>query len=115
MVSRTPAGNPALAGAAGGTEGLLLFPAGVALAGDPGVAPSPESAVVPGLPGAEALAAPTSLADWAGRSALGFGHAGRDTAAGDPGGADAEERPDVDSVDLFFSHPEDGALREVVG
>jgi hypothetical protein len=115
MVSRSPAGSPALAGAAGGTEGLLLFPAGVAPAADPGVAPSPESAVVPGLPGAEALAAPTLLTDWAGRSALGFGHAGRDTAAGDPGGADAEEGPDVDSVDLFFSRPEDDALREVVG
>ena len=37
------------------------------------------------------------------RSALGFGHGRRDTAAGDPGGADAEEGPDVDRVDLFFS------------
>jgi hypothetical protein len=45
----------------------------------------------------------TSLADWAGRSALGFGHARRDLAAGDPGGADAEEGPVADSVDLFFS------------
>jgi hypothetical protein len=102
-VSRGLASSPALAGAAGGTEGLLLFPAGVALAGDPGVAPSAESAGVPSLPGADALAALIPLADWTGRSALGFGHGRRDLAAGDPGGADAEEGPDVDRVDLFFS------------
>ena len=99
----TAAGSPALLSAAGGTEGLLLFPAGVALAGDPGVAPSAERAVVPSLPGAEALLAPMPLADWAGRSALGFGHGRRDLAAGDPGGADAEEGLDLDSLDLFFS------------
>jgi hypothetical protein len=102
-VSRSPVASPALAGAAGGTHGLLLFPAGVGLAGDPGVAPSAESAVVPSLPGADALAALIPLADWTGRSALGFGHARRDTAAGDPGGADAEEGSDVDTLDLFFS------------
>ena len=95
--------SPALAGAAGGTEGRSLFPAGVSLAGTPDVEPSPESAVVPGLPGAEALAAPTLLTDWAGRSALGFGHGRRDLTAGDPGGADAEEGPDLDSLDMFFS------------
>jgi hypothetical protein len=44
-----------------------------------------------------------ALADWTGRPALGFGHARRDLATGDPGGADAEEGPDVDRVDLFFS------------
>ena len=93
----------------------MLFPAGVSLAGDPGVAPSPESAVVPGLPGAEALAAPTLLTDWAGRSALGFGHARRDLAAGDMGGVDAEGGPDVDRVDLYFGPPEADALRENVG
>jgi hypothetical protein len=53
--------------------------------------------------------------DWAGRSALGFGHARRDIVAGDPGGADAEEGPEVDSVDLFFSRPEGDALRADVG
>jgi hypothetical protein len=37
------------------------------------------------------------------RSAFGFGHARRDLAAGDPGGADAEEGPDLDSLDMFFS------------
>jgi hypothetical protein len=47
------------------------------------------------------------LADWAGRSALGFGHARRDLAAGDPGGADAEEGSDVDTLDMFFSRLED--------
>jgi hypothetical protein len=56
-----------------------------------------------------------SLADWAGRSALGFGHARRDLAAGDLGGADAEGGPDVDRVDLFFGRPEAGALRENLG
>ena len=55
------------------------------------------------------------LADWAGRPALGFGHARRDLAAGDPGGADAEEGPDVDGVDLFFGRPEADALREDLG
>jgi hypothetical protein len=54
------------------------------------------------------------LADWAGRSALGFGHGRRHPAAGDPGGADAEEGPDLDSLDLFFSRPEGDALREDV-
>jgi hypothetical protein len=49
------------------------------------------------------------------RSALGFGHARRDLATGDPGGADAEEGPDVDGVDLFFGRPEADALREDVG
>jgi hypothetical protein len=44
-----------------------------------------------------------SLADWSGPSAFGFGHARRDLAAGDPGGADAEEGPDLDSLDMFFS------------
>jgi hypothetical protein len=91
---------------------LLLFPAGVSLPENPGTAPSPESAVVPSLPGAEALAAPMPLADWTGRSALGFGHARPDLAAGDIGGADAEVGPDVDGVDLFFSRPEADALRE---
>jgi hypothetical protein len=114
MVSRGPAGSPALAGAAGGTEGLLLLPAGVALAGDPGVATSPEIGVVPSLPGTDALPGPTPLADWAGRSALGFGRARSDTALGDPGGADAEEGSDVDSVDLFFSRSEGDPLREDV-
>jgi hypothetical protein len=52
------------------------------------------------------------LADWTGRSALGFGHARRDLAAGDLGGADAEGGPDVDRVDLFFGRPEADALRE---
>jgi hypothetical protein len=106
----SPAGSPALAGAAGGTEAPLLFPAGVALAGEPGVVPSPQSAVVPSLAGADAVRAPIPLADWAGRSALGFGHARRDTAAGDSGGADAEEGSDVDSVDLFFSRAKGDAL-----
>jgi hypothetical protein len=67
--SRSPVASPALAGAAGGTEGLLLFPAGVSLAGEPGVALSPERVVVPNLPGADALAALISLADRSGRSA----------------------------------------------
>ena len=44
-----------------------------------------------------------SLADWSGRSAFGFGHTRRDPAGGDPGGADAEEGPDLDSLDMFFS------------
>jgi hypothetical protein len=111
-VSRGLAGSPALAGAAGGTEGLLLFPAGVSLPGDPDVTPAPESAVVPSLPSADILPVSAPLADWAGRSALGFGHARRDTAAGDPGGADAEEGPDVNAVDLFFSRPEADPLGE---
>jgi hypothetical protein len=76
------------------------------------VAPSPEGVVVPNRPGADALPASLSLADWAGRSALGFGHARRDPAAGDPGGADVQEGPDLDRVDLFFSRPEDDTLRE---
>jgi hypothetical protein len=103
--------SPALAGAAGGTEGLPLFPAGVSLAGDPGVALSPESVVVPSLPGEVALAALIPLADWTGRSALGFGHARRDLAAENSGGADGEGGPDVDGVDLFFGRPEADALR----
>jgi hypothetical protein len=82
--------------------------------GEPGVATSPEIGVVPSLPGAEALPAPTPLADWAGRWALGFAHARRDPAAGDPGGANAAEGPDIDSVDLFFSHPQGDALWEDV-
>jgi hypothetical protein len=49
-------------------------------------------------------------ADWAGRSALGY--ARRDIAAGDPGGADAEEGSDVDSLDLFFSRVGNNAPRE---
>ena len=49
------------------------------------------------------------------RSAFGFGHARRDLATGDPGGADAEEGPDVDGVDLFFGRPEADALREDLG
>src|SRR5262249_27870985 len=57
-------------------------------------------------------AAQIPLADWAGRSALGFDHARRNLAAGDPGGADAKVGSDVDSVDLFFSRPEGDALRE---
>jgi hypothetical protein len=115
MISRSPAGSPALAGGAGGTGSLLLFPAGVSLPGEPGVAPSPENVVVPSLPGADALAAIIPLADWTGRSALDFGHARRDPAAGDPGGADAEGGPDVDGVDRFFSRPEADALREDLG
>jgi hypothetical protein len=34
---------------------------------------------------------------------------------GDPGGADAEEGPDVNAVDLFFSRPAADALREDLG
>jgi len=83
--------------------------------GDPGVALSPESVVVPSLPNANALPAQPPLVDWAGRSAFGFGHARRDLAAGDLGGADAEGGPDVDRVDLFFGRPEADALREDVG
>ena len=55
-----------------------------------------------------------SLADWVGRSAFGFGHARRDPAAGDLGGADAEVGPDVDSVDPF-GRPQGDTLRENVG
>jgi hypothetical protein len=53
------------------------------------------------------------LADWTGRSALGY--ARRELAAGDLGGADAEVGPDVDGVDLFFGRPEADALREDLG
>ena len=74
-VSRSPAGSPALLSAAGGTEGLLLFPAGVSLTGDQSFVPSSESAVVPSLPSADVLPVSAPLADWAGRSAFGFGHA----------------------------------------
>jgi hypothetical protein len=49
-----------------------------------------------------------SRADWAGPSALGFGHARRDTAAGDPGGADAEEGSARERGDLV---PEEIARR----
>jgi hypothetical protein len=62
----------------------------------------------------DALPAQTLLADWIGRSALGFGHGRRDTAAGAPGGANAEEATDVDSVDLFFSRSGGDALWEDV-
>jgi hypothetical protein len=105
-----PGSRPALAGAAGITEGLFLFPAGTPLTAEPDAVPLPAGAPVPGQPGANPLASAISLGDWAGRSALGFGFARRDMAAGDPGGADAEEGPDVDSVDLFFSRPEADAL-----
>jgi hypothetical protein len=104
-----PAGN---GGAVGVTDGVFLFPAGTSLTGEPGATALPARALAPGLPSANALAALIPTADWAGRSALGFGHDRRDLAAGDPGGADAEEGVAVDRVDLFFSRREADALRE---
>jgi hypothetical protein len=100
--SRGPAGGPAHPGAAGGTDEVFPLLAGVSLPEDQGAAPMPGGPGVPGLPGGDALLAQNLLIDWARRSALGFGHGRPDTAAGDPGAADAEEGTDADSVDLFF-------------